>query len=100
MMQTMSRPEVRWGAWIGAGCQMIIDKWQVWIVQMLIAAGLFAVPIVPFYAFAIATEMAASGAETPVEPPVFLLPLIFLVAISVMALAAFLWGGFWKTALK
>ncbi|MFN0084463.1 MAG: zinc-ribbon domain-containing protein [Blastocatellia bacterium] len=99
-MQPMSRPEVRWGEWIGAGWQMFVDRWQVWVLQMLIMFALFAVPLVPFYGMMFAAQLGAAQSGAPPEPPVFMIPFMFIMVPLMIGGMAFLWAGFWKTALK
>jgi hypothetical protein len=96
----MSRPEVRWGEWIGAGWQMFADKWQVWVVQMLIMFGLFMVPAIPLYAVMFTAQIAAANSDIPPEAPAFLFPLVLLLVPVMLLGVSFLWAGFWKTALK
>lgn len=99
-MQSMSRPEVRWGEWIGAGWQMFVDKWQVWVVQMLIMLAVFMVPAIPMYAMMIGAQIAAAGSDAPPEPPVIFFPVMMILVPLMFVAVAYLWGGFWKTALK
>lgn len=97
-MHQMNPPYVRW-EWIGEGWQMFADKWQVWVLQMLVAGAIFAVPVVPFYILMISQNLAATPGEPPVISPLFPMLGIGIALLSVLGGAYFL-SGFYKTAFK
>ncbi|MBS1789469.1 MAG: zinc-ribbon domain-containing protein [Acidobacteria bacterium] len=99
-MQEMITPYVRW-EWIGEGWQMFAEKWQVWVVQMLIVGAIFAIPVVPFYMMMLSMQMQV--ATNPNQPPTFspfLLPLGFGIGLLSILGGAFFFSGFYKTAFK
>lgn len=99
-MQEVTTPNVRW-EWIGEGWQMFVEKWQVWVVQMLIVGVIFAIPVVPFYLMMLSLQMQV--ATNPNQPPEFsplLLPLGLGIGLLSILGGAFFFSGFYKTAFK
>ncbi len=99
-MQPETAPNVRWGEWIGEGWQMFAARWQVWVLQILIIFVVFAIPVIPIYALVISAQIGAAETGRPPEPPAMLIPLVLIAAPLMILVAAFLWGGLWKTAIK
>lgn len=98
-MQQETSATVRWGEWIGEGWQMFAERWQVWVLQMLIVFLVFAVPIVPFYLMMIAAQLNTAPGEVP-EFPVLFFPLMFAVVLISILGSAYFWSGLYKTAFK
>jgi hypothetical protein len=99
MMQQEPSATVRWGEWIGEGWQMFAEKWQVWVLQMLIVFLVFAIPVVPFYLMMITMQINAEPGAPP-ELPALFFPLLFVVVIVSVFAGAFFWSGLHKTAIK
>ncbi len=99
-MQEQSAANVRWGEWIGEGWQMFAEKWQVWVVQMLVVFVAFAIPLVPFYLIMVTAQLAAAESGAPPEMPALFLPLMFIIAAVSLFGGAFFWSGLYKTAFK
>ena len=98
-MQQETSATIRWGEWIGEGWQMFAERWQVWVLQILILFLLFAVPIVPFYLMMFAMQLNTAPGEVPEFPALFF-PLMFAVILISTLGGAFLLSGLYKTAFK
>ncbi len=98
-MQQETSATIRWGEWIGEGWQMFAERWQVWVLQMLIVFLIFAVPIVPFYLMMFAAQLNTAPGEVPEFPALFF-PLMFAVILISTLGGAFLLSGLYKTAFK
>jgi hypothetical protein len=79
---------------------MFAARWQVWVLQILILFLVFVIPLAPFYAWAVGAEIASAQTGRPPEPPAMLIPVALIGAPLMLLVAAFLWGGLWKTAIK
>jgi len=99
-MQERTAATVRWGEWIGEGWQMFAERWQVWVVQMLVVFVAFAVPAVPFYLMMITAQLTATETGAPPEMPALFTPLVLVIAAVSFFGAAFFWSGLYKTAFK
>lgn len=100
MMQSNTASGVRWGEWIGEGWQMFVDRWQVWVLQILILLLLFAIPVIPFYLMVVGMQIEAAQSGNPPQLPVMMIPLILVAAPLFLLGGAFILGGLWKTAFK
>lgn len=98
-MQEQPVADVRWGEWIGEGWQMFADKWQVWVLQMLIVVLVFSIPVVPF-ALMIFTMVVTTPPNQPPELPPLFLPLAAGIGILSMLAGPFFLAGLHKTAFK
>lgn len=98
-MQQETSATIRWGEWIGEGWQMFAERWQVWVLQILILFLIFAVPIVPFYLMMFAAQLNTAPGEVPEFPALFF-PLMFAVILISTLGGAFLLSGLYKTAFK
>ncbi len=99
-MQQETSSTVRWGEWISEGWQMFTERWQVWVVQMLIVFLIFVVPTIPFYVMSVTTQLEAASAGRPPEPPAMFIPLLLIAMPILLLVGGFVWGGLWKTAIK
>ncbi len=97
-MHQMNPPYVRW-EWIGEGWQMFADKWQVWVLQMLIVGAIFAVPVVPFYIMMLTMEPGATPNQPPEMPVLFMTLALGIGLLSILG-GSFFFSGFYKTAFK
>lgn len=97
-MHQMNPPYVRW-EWIGEGWQMFAEKWQVWVLQMLVVGLIFAVPVLPFYIMMFFQEVGATPDQPPQISPVFVFLGIGIALFAVLG-GAFFFSGFYKTAFK
>lgn len=98
-MQQEPFATVRWGDWIGEGWQMFAERWQVWVLQMLIVFLVFAIPVVPFYLMIFTMQMNTEPGAPPALPAMFF-PLMALVTVVSMLAGAFFWSGLYRTAFK
>lgn len=100
-MQEQPVANVRWGEWISEGWQMFADKWQVWVLQMLIVVGIFAIPLIPFglMMFSMQAQAVAIPDQPPELPPLFL-PMAFGIAVFSFLAGPFFLAGLHKTAFK
>lgn len=90
---------VRW-EWIGEGWNLFTQRWSAWVIHMLVFVLIMLIPIIPFYVVVIAGSLAASSMEHP-EAPSALIFLVMLIMIPLlMAAAAFLLAGAYKSAMK
>ncbi len=99
-MQEQAVANVRWGEWIGEGWQMFVEKWRVWVVQMLVVFVAFAIPVVPFYLVLVTSQLAAAEGGAPPEMPPLFLPLMLIIVVVSLFGGAFFWSGLYKTAFK
>lgn len=98
MMQQETSATVRWGEWIGEGWQMFVERWQVWVLQMLIVFLVFAIPVVPFYLTIFLNPISRTDGP-PELPPLFFPLMVLMTLVSVLA-GAFFWSGLYRTAFK
>ena len=102
-MQQQTNSEVRW-EWIGQGWELFIKQWQNWVVMALVAAVVFIVISIPFYAFIFGAEFAASrsrdanGISALAGGASILVRLVFQIVFSVVS--ALLSAGFYQAAFK
>ncbi|MGH9799453.1 MAG: zinc-ribbon domain-containing protein [Blastocatellia bacterium] len=97
-MHEMNPPNVRW-EWIGEGWQMFAEKWQVWVVQILVMLLIFAVPVVPFYVMMFSMQLGATDDQLPEWSPVVVV-LAFGIGLLLFLGGPFFYSGFCKTAFK
>lgn len=100
-MQEQPVANVRWGEWISEGWQMFADKWQVWVMQLLIVVSVFLIPLVPFVlmVFSMQAQAVATPDQPPELPPLFL-PMSFGIAVFSFLAGPFFLAGLHKTAFK
>ncbi|MDX2040764.1 MAG: zinc-ribbon domain-containing protein [Acidobacteriota bacterium] len=98
-MQEQPVANVRWGEWISEGWQMFADKWQVWVLQMLIVFLVFAVPSIPLYLTMLAMPSTAEPGQPPEFPPMFF-PMFGGMGLLALLAGPFLISGLYKTAFK
>lgn len=98
-MQEQPVANVRWGEWIGEGWQMFADKWQVWVLQMLVVFLVFAIPSVPLYLMILTMSATAVPGQPPELPPMFF-PLLGGMGLLALLAGPFLVSGLYKTAFK
>lgn len=99
-MQQSGKVAVRWGEWIGEGWQMFVERWPVWVVDLLILVAAIAVVAVPMYALVIAAAISAQGQDQPPQVPAVLFLFYLIVIPYIMLVTAFLSAGCYHTAMK
>jgi len=99
-MEQETSATVRWSEWIGEGWQMFAEKWQVWVVQMVVVFLTFAIPIVPLYLMMISRYVIAAQNGAPPELPPTFSPLVMALSVVGMLAGAFFWSGLHRTAFK
>lgn len=100
-MQEQPVANVRWGEWISEGWQMFADKWQVWVLQILVVGGIFLIPLVPFVLMMLSIQ--AQAVSTPDQPPVLpalFFPMVFGMVVFSLLAGPFFLSGLYKTAFK
>ena len=101
MTDRTNSPEVHWGEWIGEGWEMFAQQWQTWVLLILALLGATGLPILLFYAaFFAGLAVLTPNTGEPVQPPLFLFLLVPVFVTGIMAVAAYLFGGAQRTALK
>lgn len=98
-MQEQPVANVRWGEWISEGWQMFADKWQVWVMQMLVVGLIFAIPVVPFLLMIFTMVVTTEPNQPPELPPLFFPLTLGTMAFSIL-IGPFFLGGLHKTAFK
>ena len=95
----MQQATVRW-EWIGEGWNMFAQRWGAWVVHMLVFVLVMLIPIIPFYVIVIAGSLAASSMERPEAPSALIFLVMLIMVPLMMAAAAFLLGGAYKSVMK
>jgi uncharacterized membrane protein len=99
-MESIPAPNVRWGEWISEGWEMFAVRWQVWVLQTLIALFLCAIPILSIYVMFLAALINEEMTGSSPSPPAITAALILVAMPLFFLLSVFLWGGLWRTATK
>lgn len=90
---------VRW-EWIGDGWKLFTQQWGAWVVHMLAFVLVMLIPIIPFYAVAVAASLAAASTDHPEGASILVFLMMLIMIPLVMAAASFLLGGAYKSAMK
>ncbi|HYE75978.1 MAG TPA: hypothetical protein VEF04_21715, partial [Blastocatellia bacterium] len=99
MQEQPAKVEVQWGTWFNEGWQMFAERWQVWVLHMLVFIAAIAIVVIPMYFVIIISAINSQGRSEPEFPTGLILFYVFFYPY-VLLISAYLAAGCYHTAIK